>query len=65
MTNLDFPALERVYERLADAIDQAGPAQEALFLTRLALVLAHRCGDEAMVQAAITTALGQVTPARI
>lgn len=65
MTELDFPALETVYERLAEAIDQAGPAHEALFLTRLALLLAQRSGDVAMVQGAIATALGQVTSAKI
>jgi len=63
VSELDFPALERVYERLAKAIDRAGPTSEAVFLTRLALVLAHRCGDEALVHAAITTALQAAGPA--
>ena len=39
------------------AIDQAGPAREALFLTRLALVLGHELGDVATFREAIKTAL--------
>ena len=35
------------YEALATAIDAAGPEREALFLTRLALVLGHELGDVA------------------
>jgi hypothetical protein len=48
---------EIAYETLATAIDTAGPEREALFLTRLALVLGHELGDIAVFQNAIRTAL--------
>ena len=54
MPSADF---ESAYETLATAIDQAGPEHEALFLTRLALVLGHELGDIAVFQNAIRTAL--------
>lgn len=44
-TPLPFEALERVYDQLAAAIDRAGEANEALFLTKLVMVMAHRAGD--------------------
>jgi hypothetical protein len=54
MSSGDF---ETAYETLAMAIDSAGPEREALFLTRLALVLGHELGDIAEFQKAIKTAL--------
>jgi hypothetical protein len=54
MPSVDF---EAAYETLAMAIDSAGPEREALFLTRLALVLGHELGDIAMFRKAIRTAL--------
>ena len=54
MPSADF---ETAYETLATAIDSAGPEREALFLTRLALVLAHELGDIAVFQNAVKTAL--------
>lgn len=42
---LPFDRLEHVYEQLAGALDRAGPQAEALFLTKLVLVLAHRAGE--------------------
>ena len=48
---------ETAYETLATAIDSAGPEREALFLTRLALVLGHELGDIAVFQNAVKTAL--------
>ncbi len=45
MTPMPFEQLERAYLRLAEAIDQAGPEQEALFLAKLVLTLAHEHGD--------------------
>ena len=54
MSSADF---ETAYETLATAIDSAGPEREALFLTRLALVLAHELGDINAFQNAIKTAL--------
>jgi hypothetical protein len=54
MPQADF---ETAYETLATAIDQAGPEHEALFLTRLALVLGHELGDDAVFQKAVASAL--------
>jgi hypothetical protein len=48
---------ETAYETLATAIDSAGPEREALFLTRLALLLGHELGDITLFQNAIKTAL--------
>jgi hypothetical protein len=60
MSPLPFDDLEHVYEHLAQAIDRAGPANEALFLTKLALVLAHELGDRSVVERAIATALADL-----
>ena len=57
MSGMPFEDFEIAYEMLATAIDQAGPAREALFLTRLALVLGHELGDVAAFRRAIETAL--------
>ena len=57
MSAMPFEDFETAYETLATAIDQAGPAREALFLTRLALVLGHELGDNAAFRKAIETAL--------
>jgi hypothetical protein len=54
MPSADF---ETAYETLAMAIDSAGLEREALFLTRLALVLSHELGDIAVFQNAVKTAL--------
>jgi hypothetical protein len=48
---------EIAYETLATAIDSAGPEREALFLTRLALVLAHEVGDIAVFRKVVKAAL--------
>jgi hypothetical protein len=53
---MPFDDLERAYEMLAQAIDRAGPEHEALFLTRLALVLAHRVGRLAVFEQAVEDA---------
>ena len=54
MPSEDF---EAAYESLAMAIDSAGAEREALFLTRLALVLGHDLGDIAVFRKAIGMAL--------
>ena len=54
MPSADF---ETAYETLATAIDSAGPEREALFLTRLALLLGHELGDIAAFRNAIGSAL--------
>jgi len=57
MSKMPFDDLEAAYEALATAIDTAGEQREALFLTRLALVLGHELGDIAAFRSAIRTAL--------
>jgi hypothetical protein len=54
---MPFDEFEAAYEMLATAIDSAGEEREALFLTRLALVLGHELGDVVLFRKAITTAL--------
>ena len=51
MSAMPFDDLETAYETLAIAIDPAGEQREALFLTRLALVLGHELGDIAAFEA--------------
>jgi hypothetical protein len=57
MSAMPFDDFETAYEALATAIDSAGEVREALFLTRLALVLGHELGDIAVFRNAINTAL--------
>ena len=54
MPSADF---EIAYETLATAIDSAGREREALFLTRLALVLGHELGDIATFEKSVKAAL--------
>ena len=58
--SMPFADLEAVYERLAAAIDQAGDDKSALFLAKLALVLADRLGDREAVLAAIEACLADL-----
>jgi transcriptional regulator NrdR family protein len=60
MSELAFEDLELVYEKMAVAIDQAGPQQERLFLAKLALALAQACGDRAVVENCIKMALQNI-----
>ncbi|MGR2738643.1 DUF2783 domain-containing protein [Billgrantia sp. Q4P2] len=53
---LPFADLERVYEQLAEMLDELPESQERLFLAQLALALAHRVGDVELVTAAIEEA---------
>jgi hypothetical protein len=45
---LSIIGLEQVYDRLAAAIDQAGPTRSELFLVKLALLNAQALGDAAL-----------------
>jgi hypothetical protein len=60
MSQMPFDDLEAAYESLAVAIDAAGETREALFLTRLALVLAHELGDIAVFKRAVQMALEEL-----
>jgi len=57
MSTMPFEDFETAYETLANAIDQAGPEREALFLTRLALVLVHELSDITVFRKAVVAAL--------
>ena len=56
-TSLDIAALEKVYDNLAVAIDQAGPEKSELFLVKLALLNAQTLGDAAIFESNIAAAL--------
>ena len=60
MSQIPSDDLEAAYEALAAAIDSAGEQREALFLTRLALLLAHELGDVAAFKRAVQTALEEL-----
>lgn len=57
MNALPADARDRLYAACAHAITEAGPACEALFLARLALLLMEQVGDEARCRRAIGDAL--------
>jgi hypothetical protein len=54
---LDFAELEQVYDLLAEAIDEAGPEQEAVFLAKLVMLLARQLPDVDGIREAVATAL--------
>lgn len=56
-TPLTVPALETLYDALANAIDQAGPDKTELFLVKLALLQANTLGDPTAFQRCIEAAL--------
>ena len=53
---LSFEDLERIYSQLADAIDQVGADKEALFLSKLALILERELGDPERIHEAVEAA---------
>ncbi len=54
---LDIAGLEQVYDRLATAIDQAGPEKSELFLVKLALLNAKALGQSEIFENQIALAL--------
>ena len=60
MSQIPSDDLEAAYEALAVAIDTAGEQREALFLTRLALLLADELGDITAFKHAVQTALEEL-----
>jgi hypothetical protein len=54
---LDIAGLEQVYDRLATAIDQAGPEKSELFLVKLALLNAKALGQPEIFENQIASAL--------
>ena len=53
--------LEAVWERLAQAVDEAGPERDRLMLAKLALLFAEALGDAPRTYALIRTALEDLT----
>lgn len=56
-TGLDIAGLEAVYDRLAQAIDTAGPDKAELFLVKLALLNAQALGDAQLFALQVEAAL--------
>lgn len=54
---LSIAGLEAVYDRLAAAIDEAGPEKTELFLVKLALLNANALGSAERFQQQLQTAL--------
>ena len=54
---LDIVGLEQVYDRLAMAIDEAGPEKSELFLVKLALLNAKAMGQPDLFEAHVEAAL--------
>lgn len=54
-----FEEMESVYEQLAAALDRVAPDEEALFLTRLVMVMAHRAGSAIDLAACLEAAQGE------
>lgn len=57
MTNDPFATLEQAYDSIAAGIDAAGPAQETVFLAKLALALSNHIDDARVVSNCIAMAL--------
>ena len=55
--SLDIAGLEKVYDNLAEAIDQAGSDKSELFLVKLALLNDKALGSPAVFEANIADAL--------
>jgi sulfur relay (sulfurtransferase) complex TusBCD TusD component (DsrE family) len=55
--SLDIAGLEKVYDNLAEAIDQAGSDKSELFLVKLALLNAKALVSPAVFEANIADAL--------
>jgi len=55
--SLDIAGLEQVFDRLATAIDRAGPEKSELFLVKLALLNAKAMGRSDLFEAQIEAAL--------
>lgn len=57
---LSLPDLESTYDRLAEAIDNAGAGRTELMLGKLALLLANELGDAERVATLIGQALADL-----
>ncbi|MEY2802291.1 MAG: hypothetical protein RL513_1876 [Pseudomonadota bacterium] len=57
---LESSAQDRLYQRCAQAITEAGHERESLFLARLALLLFQEVGDEQRCLRALEQALAEL-----
>jgi len=55
-SSLSTADLEQLYDRLAEAMDAAGPEKTPLMLVKLALLAAERIGDAALFTSLIEDA---------
>jgi len=55
-----FEDLEKIYEMLAQMLDQVGTEKHSLFLAKLTMILAHRIGDPRVVEEALHMAAKDV-----
>jgi len=53
---MSLAEIERLYDLIADGIDQAGPDKAGLFLAKLTLALANLVGDSKLVEDAVSAA---------
>jgi hypothetical protein len=53
---MEFQDLETVYDLLANAIDDVGRDNEAIFLSKVCLILSHSTGDLNLVETSIESA---------
>jgi hypothetical protein len=58
--SLSLPALEQVYDTLAQAIDQAGPEHSEVMLVKLALLQAQARGDAQAFAQQVAVALADL-----
>ena len=56
MTEMAFEDLEKIYDRLAQILDEVGEEQHALLLAKLVMILAQKSGDPEMVEQALLNA---------
>lgn len=63
MSKLAFPDLENLYDELATALDEAGPANANVFLAKLVLCMAHEWGDAPRISQLIQTCQHEPLPA--
>ena len=61
---LPFDDLEKVYDMIAEAIDEVGEENESLFLAKLTMGLAHQSNDIDIIRDAITVARADLGQAR-
>jgi hypothetical protein len=61
MSMMSFADFEQTYEALALGIDRAGREQEALFLAKLALLLANEVGQFERFKQCVDAALADMT----